>query len=106
MSNRHPVDELADTRAEIKRLQDNEAYLRQQLEQSGANLKGDEYEARLDRKSSARLDRKLVEAKFGRKALDGCFKSSEFTTVTLWRKINKPEIYQSLQEDIQDEVPF
>jgi hypothetical protein len=105
MRNRHPVDALGDIRAEIKRLQEEETYLRAELEQPGANLKGDEYEARLDRKSSARLDRKLVEAKFGRKALDGCFKSSEFTTITLWRRINKPE-NTNLQDDIQDEVPF
>jgi hypothetical protein len=106
MSNRHVVDQLADTRAEIKRLQDEEAYLKQQLEQPGANLQGDEYEAHVERKSSSRLDRKKFEAKYGRNALDGLMSSSEFTTIKLWRRQNKPEIYASLQEDMKDEVPF
>ena len=41
--NRHPVDKLADIRAEIKRLQEEEIWLRHELEQPGADLEGDEY---------------------------------------------------------------
>ena len=43
MSNRHVVDQLADVRQQIKRLQEEETYLRNELEQPGADLNGDEW---------------------------------------------------------------
>lgn len=104
MSNRHLVDQLADLREQRKRLDEEEAYLRQALEQPGADLQGDEYEAHVQRQSSSRLDRKKFEARYGRAALDGLMSSSEFNVIKLWRKRTKPDT--SLQEDIQDEVPF
>jgi hypothetical protein len=45
MPNRHPVDELAEIRAERRRLAEREAALRVQLLASGADLEGDEYSA-------------------------------------------------------------
>jgi len=104
MSNRHVVDQLADVRQEIKRLQEEETYLRHELEQPGADLQGDEYEAHVERKSSSRLDRKKFEERYGRKALDGLMSSSEFTTIKLWRKRTKPDT--SLDEDMQDTNPY
>ena len=104
MSNRHPVDKLADIRAEIKRLQEEETWLRHELEQPGADLHGDEYEAHVELKSSSRLDRKKFEERYGRKALDGLMSSSEFKTIKLWRKRTQPDT--TLTEDMQDEFQF
>jgi hypothetical protein len=104
-TNRHKVDRLADIRMQRKFLDEEEMLLRHELEQPGADLQGDEFEARLYFKSSSRLDRKLVEAKFGRKNLDGCFKSSEFTTIEIRPRINKPGT--TLRQDMEeDTVPF
>jgi hypothetical protein len=46
-SNRHLVDQLADTRAERKRLDEREASLRRALLVPGADLNGDEHVARV-----------------------------------------------------------
>ena len=104
--NRHPVDALADIRREIKRLQEEETFLRAELEQPGASLEGDEFLAAVERKSSSRLDRKKFEERYGRKALDGLMSSSEFTTIKLWPKRTKPEIYQSMKQEMKDEIEF
>jgi hypothetical protein len=44
-NNRHPADELADVRAEIKRLEARESKLREVLCMPDADLIGDEYSA-------------------------------------------------------------
>jgi hypothetical protein len=104
-ANRHVVDQLADVRQEIKRLQYEETFLKQQLEQPGADLQGDEFVAYLSRKSSSRLDRKKFEQRHGRAALDGLMSSSEFTTIEIRPRINKPGT--TLRQDMEeDTIPF
>jgi hypothetical protein len=53
--NRHPIDELADVRAEIKRLEAREAALRRRVIQSG-DMAGDEFEGVLKRTIQERVD--------------------------------------------------
>jgi hypothetical protein len=100
------VDQLGDAIAELERWQEEVDTLKGILKQPGADLQGDEYTAYVTHASSSRLDRKKFEARYGRKALDGLMSTSEFKKIELRRRQNKPEIYKSLQEDIQDEVPF
>lgn len=54
--NRHPVDELADVRSEIKQLETREAELRQELMADGADRVGDQYEAFTQDLRRRRLD--------------------------------------------------
>lgn len=54
--NRHPVDELADVRAEMRRLKDREAELRQMVLTKRCSLVGDDFEAVVTNQHSQRLD--------------------------------------------------
>lgn len=54
-TNRHPVDELADVRAEIKRLQEHEAELKSQIIGTRQML-GNEFEAKLTEVVTERVD--------------------------------------------------
>jgi hypothetical protein len=62
--NRHPVDELADVRAQIRELQDREAALRQQILTGKCGLVGDDYRARIRQMGAERLDVGAVRAHY------------------------------------------
>src|SRR4051812_12808611 len=67
--NRHPVDELADVRAEIKTLQAREAELRAVLLADGADLSGSEHYARVTVSERETLDAKAITEALGKDAL-------------------------------------
>jgi hypothetical protein len=70
-ANRHPADELADVRAEIKRLKAREAELRALLLRAGdvADLAGDEWRATMRSAWSTRLDLPAALARLGKALL-------------------------------------
>jgi hypothetical protein len=59
MTNRHPVDELADIRAVRRRIDTREAELRDILLADGADLNGDDYRARISKTTPRYLNRSL-----------------------------------------------
>lgn len=75
LSNRHPVDRIAELRREIRALQAEEQELRQALLEDGADLSGDTHYASVVSVEASRLDRKMLEAKFGRDAVASCSKT-------------------------------
>ncbi len=79
--NRHPVDELADVRTEIKTLQAKEAELRDLIIAEGCDLEGEEFEANVSRVESLKLDTKAVRKEFGDERLRAFLKPSEVLTV-------------------------
>ena len=82
-TNRHPVDELADVRAEIKNLQARESKLRETLLADDADLSGGEHFARIDVTKQKRLERKLLEKRFGKEAVAECCTEIVITMVRL-----------------------
>jgi hypothetical protein len=56
MQNRHPVDELADIRAEIRRLEDREQELRNYLLEHPHDRRGTDYEALIGTQQRKRVD--------------------------------------------------
>ena len=56
MQNRHPADELFDTRAEIRRLEDREEELRAYLLEHPDDRKGTDYEASIGTQQRKRID--------------------------------------------------
>jgi hypothetical protein len=68
-TNRHPVDELADIRAETKRLKEREDELRKLILSRQCTLAGDENVARITERSSSRLDIEAVRKHYGMKEL-------------------------------------
>lgn len=83
LPNRHPADELADLRAELRRLEDREANLRDMLLAEGADLVGSEHVARIVASPQHRLDRELLEQRFGAAAVRACRKPVTVTMVRL-----------------------
>lgn len=69
LTNRHPVDQLANIRATIKTLQEREAELKEEIGQlmgDSDSLGGDEFIARQELRSrKGGLDEKRLAAKFG-----------------------------------------
>lgn len=85
--NRHPVDELADVRAEIKALQAREALLKAVLEDGGADTVGDEWLATIcDEDGGARLDTKAMRAHFPAETLKAFERVSSRRVIRLTRK--------------------
>jgi hypothetical protein len=83
--NRHPADELADVRAEIKQLEDREAQLRNALIADGADRSGVQYEAVIFEQRQERLDTKAVIEHFGADALRPFYRKITCKTVRLKR---------------------
>ena len=79
--NRHPVDELADIRAELKRLEAREAELKAVVMAEGCNLEGDEFEATVTRASAERVDTTAVRKHLGEDGIKPFLKRSETVTV-------------------------
>jgi hypothetical protein len=73
-ANRHPADELADIRAELRRLRIREAELREILLADDADLKGDDYCAQIVQQQYRRLSRQRLEHRFGVEAVAECCK--------------------------------
>jgi len=64
-SNRHPVDELADLRAKIAKLEGRADYLRRTIIAGGCSLEGDEHVAMVKTTARQVLDTKAVRQEFG-----------------------------------------
>lgn len=67
--NRHPVDELADVRTQIRELQICEDELRRQVLVGECGLVGDEYKACIREGTQGRLDTRALRAHYGPDAL-------------------------------------
>jgi len=65
LTNRHPVDELADVRAQIKVLQEHEARLRAVVLRGDCALAGDDYVANIKIKPQSRVDLPALQKHFG-----------------------------------------
>lgn len=89
MTNRHLIDQLADLRKEKKFLSDHEDELREKILQSD-DLIGDEHFATLKTAITRRPDRALLEARFGKQAVEQCCKDVTTTTI----RIVKREIHE------------
>ena len=63
--NRHPVDELFDTRAEIRRLQEREDELRAYLLEHPDDREGDEHVATIGEQRCKRVDLKALADEIG-----------------------------------------
>ena len=85
-SNRHPVDALADLRAEIKALQERETALRQVLLVDDADLVGNEWQAEVRPWRQERVNTKTAIEHFGRPALAPFLKVIESDAVYLKRR--------------------
>jgi hypothetical protein len=72
MENRHPVDELAEIRAERRKLAEHEEALRVRLLRSNADLVGQDYEARVQIFERMELNRSALEARFGTAQVRAC----------------------------------
>ena len=81
--NVHPVDELQAIREEIKIMQSRADELRDQLLAEGADLKGDQYTAKIVPGVRETLDRKAIEEAFGEAAVAPFLKKTSFKTVKL-----------------------
>ena len=79
--NRHLVDELADIRAEMKRLEAREAELKAALTVDGCNLNGDEFEASVTRATAERVDTAALRKYLGEDGIKPFLKRSETVTV-------------------------
>ena len=82
--NRHPADRLADIRGQIKKLETDEAELKDELIASPQNRRGDEWVAKVTQRSSGRYNIAAIVKCYGTAALEQ-FKS------------NKPVTYVQLQ---------
>jgi hypothetical protein len=82
-ANRHPVDQLADIRAEIKTLKTREEQLRDKILAGECGEVGDQYVARIDTRDKRTLDVDLLTRHFGAETLKPFFKTSTFATIRL-----------------------
>lgn len=90
LPNRHPVDQLAETRAQIKALQDRESELKERVidmladrPQRGETqtVDGDEFQAAISLVESERLDRQAVEKALTPSKFAKCLKKASSVTV-------------------------
>ena len=84
LRNRHPADELADVRAEIKQLQIREAELRHEL-LNGADPYGVQWQPSVWSKINKTLDSRRVIAHFGQDAMRPFFREIAVRAVHLKR---------------------
>jgi hypothetical protein len=81
--NRHPADELADVRTEIKALQERESRLRAALLDGDCGPEGDDFVARFVTLKQSRLDVEEVKKHFGMATLKPFFTDKEVQQVRL-----------------------
>jgi hypothetical protein len=86
MENRHPVDELAEIRAERRQLGERENALRLRLLMSGADLIGDEHVAQVLEFEREELDRLALEQRFGKAAVAACVNRMNYKIVSLSKR--------------------
>jgi hypothetical protein len=65
LPNRHPADELADVRSEIRRLEDREEELRAYLLEHPHDRKGVDYEALIGQQQRKRVDLRALADEIG-----------------------------------------
>jgi hypothetical protein len=80
-ANRHPVDELADVRAQMRQLKEREDALRRTILAGGCSLVGDEFEAAITKKTANRLDQAAAVRELGMKLLLPFMIRSEITAI-------------------------
>lgn len=90
MKNRHPVDELADVRGQIKTLQDRESDLRDKILKAlperldpdePQTVAGDEHSASVSVSTRETLDRAKVAVLLSKPKLQSCLKTSTAITI-------------------------
>jgi hypothetical protein len=81
IANRHPVDELADIRAQIRELKAKEDDLRSVILAGNCSLLGCEYKAAISKHSVSRLDQAAAVRELGMERLRPFMTNSEFTVV-------------------------
>jgi hypothetical protein len=86
MQNRHPVDELAEIRAEKRRLSERENALRIRLLMTGADLVGDEHLAQVLDFEREELDRDALEQRFGKTAVAACVNRVNHKIISLSKR--------------------
>jgi hypothetical protein len=86
LRNRHPADLLADTRAEIKQLEIQEAELRQHLLTNGADRRGVQWEVAVRKYDQDRIDTKALVEHFGHAAIAPFLKQVEVQALMLRRR--------------------
>lgn len=79
--NRHPVDELAEVRTTIKRLQEREAELREELLAGKCGLIGFDHQALVRETQTERIDTKLLREKLSPEQLGPFLKTSTTTVI-------------------------
>jgi hypothetical protein len=82
-SNRHPVDELADIRSEIKRLTVREEELRRYLLEHPNDREGDDYVVSIASQSRKRVDLKRLADEIGATLLQRFTSYTSFLAVRL-----------------------
>lgn len=91
-TNRHPADELAEIRAQIKLLSLREEELRAQILASDeSELTGYHYRARVDVWTNPRFDYRLLRETFPSDQLESCTKIVETRRVTLEKRTKDEE---------------
>jgi hypothetical protein len=83
LPNVHPADELQAVREEIKILNEQADRLRDQLLADGADLRGEQYTAKIIPGVRETLDKKALIEAFGEAAIDPFIKETTFKTVKL-----------------------
>lgn len=81
-SNVHPVDRLAEVRAQIKFLEEMQDDLRAEIIRTGQTI-GDHMVASIQQQKRSVLDRAKLEAKFGKQAVAACCDVRDMTLVKL-----------------------
>lgn len=90
-TNRHPVDQLAEVREQIRTLQDREKEIRDRILANPDDLAGDEFAARITTSDTATLDRKAIEKAMGEAWLAGFLKRSSVTRITVAERVSNED---------------
>lgn len=94
MSNRHPVDRLADIRAELRELKEREEQLRNEILKGECELWGDEFEACIVRAEQERISLKAIRRKMGREWIREFTESNSVVTIRLKKREALDDAYQ------------
>lgn len=79
--NRHPVDELADVREELRKLKVREDELRAEILSGDHGLVGDQFEASVRETSAERIDTGELKKRWGMDKLQPFVRTSSTTTI-------------------------
>lgn len=81
--NRHPIDELADLRAEKKKLEQREEELREKILTGDWGLVGDQFEATVSKRTQTRLDPEAVYKLLSPEQAEACQKEVQLVTIKI-----------------------